>query len=227
MRLSILSSSFIRDTRDDLVDASRGTLVTATADLAMRAIGSEVGFVKTYFEVFSFQRLPTARRTVLALGAASGPGQRIPRGSSTGEDDEWRRRSWPVVDDIPVSKRFFAGGDTTVRGFSLDRLGDESTISPHGFPTGGNGVVVLNGEMRVGVVGPLQAVGFMDAGNVVARASELRLGELRTTAGFGIRYRSPVGPIRLDLGFKLDRRELSPGRLERRSVWHISLGQAF
>jgi outer membrane translocation and assembly module TamA len=132
-----------------------------------------------------------------------------------------------VVEDIPVSKRFFAGGDTTVRGFSLDRLGDDKTISASGFPTGGNGMVILNGEMRVSVVGALQAVSFVDAGNVVARVSELSLTDLRTTAGFGIRYRSPVGPIRLDLGFKLDRRELSPGRLERRSVWHISFGQAF
>ena len=225
VRLSILSSSFLRDTRNDLVDASRGTLITTTADLAMRAIGSEVGFVKTYFEAFSFTQLPAARRTVLALGARLGLANGFPR-LVAGEDEDGA----PIVarvDDIPVSKRFFAGGDTTVRGFSLDRLGDESTISPQGFPTGGNGVVILNGEMRVGVVGPLQAVGFMDAGNVVARASDLRLRELRTTAGFGIRYRSPVGPIRLDLGFKLDRRELSPGNLERRSVWHISMGQAF
>jgi outer membrane translocation and assembly module TamA len=42
-----------------------------------------------------------------------------------------------------------------------------------------------------------------------------------------MRYQSPVGPIRLDVGFKLDRRELSPGRMERLSVWHISMGQAF
>jgi outer membrane protein insertion porin family len=128
---------------------------------------------------------------------------------------------------LPVSRRFFAGGDTTVRGFALDRLGDDETISPSGFPTGGNGVIILNGEMRVGVTGPVQAVGFLDAGNVVARVSELSPFNLRTAAGFGIRFRSPVGPIRFDLGFKLDRRELSPGRLERRSVWNISLGQAF
>ena len=225
VRLSILSSSFLRDTRDDLVDAARGTLITTTADLAMRAIGSEVGFIKTYFELFSFKQLPATRRMVLALGARLGLANGFPR-FATGEADD----GTPIVarvDDIPVSKRFFAGGDTTVRGFSLDRLGDETTISPEGFPTGGNGVVVLNSEMRVGVVGPLQAVGFVDAGNVVARASTLRLNELRTTAGFGVRYRSPVGPIRLDLGFKLDRRELSPGTLERRSVWHISMGQAF
>jgi outer membrane translocation and assembly module TamA len=50
---------------------------------------------------------------------------------------------------------------------------------------------------------------------------------LRGAAGFGLRYRSPVGPIRIDMGFKLDRRELAPGRLERRNVLHISLGQAF
>ena len=132
-----------------------------------------------------------------------------------------------IVQDLPASERFFAGGDTTVRGFALDRLGDESTISDTGFPKGGNGVIVLNSELRVAVTKRVQGVGFVDAGNVVARASDIDLFDLRTAAGFGIRIGTPVGPIRLDLGFKLDRRELSPGRLERRSIWHISLGQAF
>ncbi len=98
----------------------------------MRAIGSEVGFIKTYFEVFSFKQLPATRRTVLALGARLGLANGFPR-FATGEADD----GTPIVarvDDIPVSKRFFAGGDTTVRGFSLDRLGDETTISPEGFP---------------------------------------------------------------------------------------------
>ena len=225
VRLSILSSTLLRDTRDNLVDPSHGALMTATADFAMRAIGSEVGYVKTYFEAFSFTQLPPTRRTVLALGARLGLANGFPRFVTS--EGEGGLPVESLVDDIPISKRFFAGGDTTVRGFSLDRLGDEKTISPQGFPTGGNGVLILNSEMRVGVAGPLQAVGFMDAGNVVARASELRLLELRATAGFGMRYQSPVGPIRLDVGFKLDRRELSPGRMERLSVWHISMGQAF
>lgn len=233
VRLSIVSSSFIRDSRDDLLDPSKGKLITVTGDVAARAMGSEVGFVKTYVDAYSFFLLPTTRRTVLAVGArlgtANGFRREVPRENDAGLP-VLGPSGEPVVDvveDIPVSKRFFAGGDTTVRGFSLDRLGDDRTISASGFPTGGNGMVILNGELRVSVLGPLQAVGFMDAGNVVARVSELSLTELRTTAGFGIRYRSPVGPIRLDLGFKLDRRELSPGRLERRSVWHISFGQAF
>jgi outer membrane translocation and assembly module TamA len=53
------------------------------------------------------------------------------------------------------------------------------------------------------------------------------LTDLRAAAGFGIRYRSPVGPVRLDLGFNLDPRELVPDRRERRTVLHVSLGQAF
>ena len=87
--------------------------------------------------------------------------------------------------------------------------------------------MVLNAEVRLAVIGGLGAVGFLDAGNVFLRARDLDLGQLRGAAGFGLRYRSPIGPIRIDMGFKLDRRELAPGRLERRNVLHISLGQAF
>jgi outer membrane protein insertion porin family len=70
-------------------------------------------------------------------------------------------------------------------------------------------------------------VAFVDAGNVFPRTGDISLSDIRAAAGAGLRYQSPVGPIRIDLGFKLDRRELAPGRLERRSVLHISLGQAF
>ncbi len=133
-----------------------------------------------------------------------------------------------TVQDLPASVRFFAGGDTTVRGFSLDRLGDARTISPSGFPTGGNSEVVLNAELRVSVLGRrAEVVGFLDAGSVFPRATDLNITKLRSAAGFGFRYRSPVGPIRVDLGFNLDRRELVPGQLERANVLHISLGQAF
>ena len=233
VRLSTFAGSFIRDARDDVLDTTKGTLFVVDSDVAARAVGSEVGYVKTYVQGRTFYRLPSARRTVVALagrlGAAHGFPRSVPRVDANGAavlDDSGA----PIVDivqDLPASERFFAGGDTTVRGFALDRLGDASTISDTGFPKGGNGVIVLNGELRVAVTKRIQGVGFLDAGNVVARASDIDLFNLRTAAGFGIRIGSPVGPIRLDLGFKLDRRELSPGRLERRSIWHISLGQAF
>jgi outer membrane protein insertion porin family len=233
VRLSKFAGSFIRDTRNDVLDTSRGTFLFVDADLAARTIGSEVGFIKTYVQAFTYRQLPTARRVVLALaarvGAAHGFPREVPRVDGTGEpvlgDDGVQVVD--VVQDLPASERFFAGGETTVRGFSLDRLGNERTISASGFPTGGNSVVVLNSELRVALLGPLQAVGFVDAGNVFPRAGDIDFTDLRPAAGIGMRYRSPVGPIRIDWGFNLNRRELVPGTLERSNVVHISLGQAF
>jgi len=225
VRLSTFTASLLRDTRDDVLDASKGTLFLVESDLSARALGSEVGFAKTFVQGSTYHRLPGARRMVVAANGRLGLAHGFPRQVS--RIDENGAAIAAVIEDLPASERFFAGGDTTVRGFSLDRLGDDATISPSGFPTGGNGLVVLNGELRVGVLGALQAVGFVDAGNVVKRVGDLGVTNLRVATGFGLRYGSPFGPIRLDWGFKLDRRELSPGRLERGNRIHISLGQAF
>jgi outer membrane protein insertion porin family len=216
VRLSKVSASLIRDKRDDPLDPSTGTMMIVDGEIAARVIGSEVGFVQTYLQGFSYYRLPSARRVVLALGARVG--------LATGFA---RDVAGVTIQDLPASERFFAGGDTTVRGFTLDRLGNEETITPTGFPTGGNSVVILNSELRIAVVGPLQATGFVDAGNVFPRASDLDFTDIRPSAGFGVMYRSPVGPIRVDLGFNLDPRELVPGVQERSRVLHILLGQPF
>jgi outer membrane protein insertion porin family len=216
VRLSKVSGSLIRDKRDDPLDPSRGTMTIVDGEIAARALGSEVGFVQTYLQGFYYHRLPAQRRIVLALGARLG----LAHGFT-------RDLNGQIVQDLPASERFFAGGDTTVRGFTLDRLGDEETITPAGFPTGGNSVIVLNSELRIGVLGPLTATGFVDAGNVFLKASDLDITNIRPSAGFGVMYRSPVGPIRVDLGFNLDPRELHPGVQERGRVLHILLGQPF
>lgn len=233
LRISKFSVSTIRDTRDDVIDPDTGLLLVVDGELAARVVGSEVGFTKAFLQGFWFSRVPAPRRMVVALGVrvgvAHGFRRLVVRETADGEVITTADGS-PVVDlvqDLPASERFFAGGDTTVRGFSLDRLGTDATISQSGFPTGGNGLVVLNAELRTAVGRGIGAVGFVDAGNVFPRATDLDLGRLRVAAGLGLRYQSPVGPIRIDLGFKLDRRELAPGRLERRNVLHISLGQAF
>jgi outer membrane translocation and assembly module TamA len=129
------------------------------------------------------------------------------------------------VEDLPASERFFAGGDSTIRGFALDSVGAPNTISANGYPTGGNAVLLLNGELRFPVWGDVGGVVFVDGGNVFRRVTEFDITELRGSVGFGLRYHSPVGPIRLDLGFKLDRRDLPTDR--RRTALHFSLGQAF
>jgi outer membrane protein insertion porin family len=101
-----------------------------------------------------------------------------------------------------------------------------ATITPAGFPLGGDAEIVLNAELRTPVRGPIGAVLFADAGNVFARATDVKLTNLLGSLGFGIRYRSPLGPIRVDLGFKLDRRIIG-GKLEPRTAIHFSIGQAF
>ena len=75
--------------------------------------------------------------------------------------------------------------------------------------------------------GNLGGVGFLDVGNVFSHVNDINLGQLRAAIGFGIRYKSPIGPIRVDLGFKLAPQLLPKGDRERPTALHISLGQAF
>ena len=227
VRLSGFSGAVARDTRDDLLDPTRGTFLSGEGSLAARALGGEVGFVKTYVQGFTFRRLPGRRPVVFASRAALGLANGFPREVQP-TDDAGNPLPLPpvVVDDLPASERFFAGGDTTIRGFALDRVGAPNTISPDGYPVGGNAVVLLNGELRFPVWRDVGAVVFVDGGNVFRRVNEFDIGELRGSYGFGLRYKSPVGPIRIDLGFKLDRRVIA-GALEPATAIHFSLGQAF
>lgn len=232
VRLSTFFGAVLRDSRDDVLDPQRGTVVGVDGSVAARAYGSEVGFAKTFVQGFAYRRLP-GRGFVVAVGARLGLGRgfprEVPRVDEEGNPvlDPDGNQIVDIVDEVPASERFYAGGDTTVRGFALDRLGTEETLDAQGFPQGGNGLVVVNMELRSPYWKGLGAVGFVDTGNVFARASEIDLGELRVTTGFGIRYRSPIGPLRVDLGFKVDPRILADGSRESRSVFHISLGQAF
>lgn len=233
VRLSTLSGALIRDTRDDLLAPTRGSLIGWDNDVAARAIGSEVGFIKSFAQGFFYRRLPGRRATVFAAGARIGLAGGFDREVARLDEDGnplLGPGGEPVVDvvsDLPASERFFAGGDTSVRGYALDRLGTAATIDRSGFPRGGNAVFIVNAELRVPVVGGLGAVAFMDAGNVFNRIGDFDVGEIKPTAGVGMRYQSPIGPIRVDLGFKLDRGRQPTGEQERLTELHISLGQAF
>jgi outer membrane protein insertion porin family len=233
VRLSTLTGSILRDSRNDVLDPERGAVIGVDGSVAPRFIGSEVGFAKTFVHGAIYRRLPGTGRFVIAtaakLGLALGFERRVDRRDATGQPllGPDGQPLFDVVQDLPASERFFAGGDTTVRGFVLDQLGTADTLNDQGFPTGGNGLIVLNLEIRAPYWKGLGAVAFVDAGNVFKRTSELNLGDLRPAAGFGLRYRSPIGPLRVDLGFNLDPQLLPNGARERRSVFHISLGQAF
>ena len=121
--------------------------------------------------------------------------------------------------DLILSERFFAGGGTTLRGFKQNTLGAKDFL---GDPVGGNAVVLINNEIRFPMASIFDGVGFVDIGNTYRRVSDIKLGDLRKAAGFGLRVRTPYFLIRLDYGFKLDRR---PG--ESAGGFFFSIGQAF
>ncbi len=228
VRLSLLATGLAWDRRDNPIDPTRGSLVTADVEVAARAIGSQVGYLKTFFQASAFRGLDAGARTVFASRALFGVARGFPRTVVDVAPDGTAIEA--VVQDLPASQRYFAGGSTTVRGFQLDRLGVDEILDPNGLSLGGNGVVVINAELRrilTRVLGrDFGVVGFLDAGNVYGRANAVSLARMRGAAGFGIRYDSPLGPLRLDFGFKL-RPRTGAERPERGWEYHLSIGEAF
>ena len=108
--------------------------------------------------------------------------------------------------------------------------GTPAVLSDQGLSFGGNGLVIVNAELRT-TVGKLfgrdfGVVQFVDAGNIFAKMSDISLAQLRTSLGLGIRYDSPVGPLRLDFGFKTSRLVFN-GVREHGWEYHVSFGQVF
>ncbi|MGB3399921.1 MAG: BamA/TamA family outer membrane protein, partial [Candidatus Deferrimicrobiaceae bacterium] len=121
--------------------------------------------------------------------------------------------------EVPIQKRFFLGGRTTVRGFKEDSLGPQA---PDGNPTGGDYMVNGNVELRFPVRYGFILALFLDAGSVWFEGDPVNGFDLRESVGLGLRYITPVGPVALDYGWKLDRREgESPGEL------HFTIGAVF
>jgi outer membrane protein assembly complex protein YaeT len=224
--LSSFSGAIVRDTRSDSVDPTAGAYLSANSQFAGRSIGSEFGFVKSFFTAQTFRTLPHTPRIVFAGDARLGVAAGFPHEAL---DAQGQVIPGVLIRDLPQSERFYAGGDSTIRGFALDRVGTHhvpaepaDTLDQDLLPKGGNGLVIFNAELRVPVWGGVAVVGFFDTGNIFSRVGDISLGELRSAVGSGVRYKSPVGPIRVDLGFKVNRQ---PG--EGLTAWFISFGQAF
>jgi outer membrane protein insertion porin family len=220
VRLSSFTFSVLRDTRDDSVNPQAGQYVSASGQLAARAIGSQVGFAKSVFTAQTFHVIAGSHGVIFAGNARLGLAAGFPRDVEvTGPNGEVVVER--NVKNLPEPERFFAGGDSTARGFALDTLGRPETII-NGFPTGGNGLVLFNAELRV-PVGNSQVVTFLDTGNVFLNVPDIDLAELRSSAGVGFRARFKSFPLlRFDLGFKVH-----PEAGEERSAWFISFGHAF
>ena len=128
---------------------------------------------------------------------------------------------------LPFSKRYFLGGADSLRGWGRLEI---SPLSDTGVPIGGRTLLATTGELRFPVAGPASGVVFADAGNVWRDAWEVRLTDLRSNVGAGVRLRSPFGLVRLDAGYQLTPiagLAVDGERQDRRWRVHISLGQAF
>ena len=187
------SASLLGDSRDDPLDPRRGFYFLADAQLSLAALGGD-RLATGFLQAAAYETL--APRVVLAVSG------RLGLGRTFGEE--------PLL--LPPPERFFAGGDYSLRGFGVDEV----------RPQGGNGLLIGSAELRVDVRGRFSAAAFTDAGNVYRLASDITLSDLRYTAGVGVRYRSALGPLRADWGFKLDRRGG-----ESASHLHLTIGHAF
>jgi len=174
----------VLDFRDDPFNPKRGVFLSGAVELASQAIASEIDYWMLSGQASYYQ--PVYRQNSLALSVRAGA-----------------IRPYGATDEVPIQKRFFAGGRTTVRGFAQDLLGPKGN---DGSPTGGNYQLILNAEMRFPLENNFLFATFFDVGSVWRHNDSYNAFDMRKSAGIGLRYITPVGPISVDYGWKLDRR---------------------
>ena len=122
--------------------------------------------------------------------------------------------------DLIRDLRFFAGGEYSVRGYPTESLGPTEQLGDVRRALGGEALLVLNQELRFPILGRFNGLAFLDVGNVWATPKELG-DDLRSSLGLGLRVRSPVGLIRLDVAFPLDREEGDPSQKFYLGIGHV------
>jgi outer membrane protein insertion porin family len=216
LRLSTLSATWIRDTRDKPLDASRGFYETLDLGITPKALGSSANFARflgqsSYYKPFG--KTVWANRITLGLAKSF------------------------ASSDVPTSERFFSGGETTLRGFPINGAGPQRTVPACSnaavpstcvnlqVPVGGNQLFIFNSEFRfpLGIKEGLGAAVFYDGGNVYGPIGISHfIRDYTNTVGVGLRYATPVGPVRFDIG-----RNLNPVTGVKATQFYITLGQAF
>lgn len=184
------------DYRDDVTNPTRGWVFTTSADLD--ALDGRVAFARASAR-YSWYR--AFGKTLFGFGARAG--WIIPMGDEAG---------------VPIDQRFFNGGGTTVRSFSERKLGPKDI---RGNPLGGDFYTVFNAEWDFPIKRALGGAVFADAGNLLG-ASAVSLDDMRYAIGVGLRYKLPIGPVRIDYGYNP-----SPKAGDASGAFHLSFGFAF
>lgn len=215
------------DLRESPQVTPRGLLVNNTVDLALGALGSEIEFIRStakvgYYLPFAPKAItPDAsgvsdrskslagwfKKSSLAFGARAGIIHSL---TTTGSGE---------ATELPIDERFFNGGSSTVRSFSERELGP---LDRKRHPIGGEFFTVFNAEYTFPIFGELQGATFADMGNLLPSSESPGFDEMRYGVGVGLRYKLPIGPIRVDYGINPDRRTD-----EDFGAFHLSFGFAF
>ena len=216
IRLSTVSASFTHDTRDNPIDAHKGLLQSDEIDFNSTKLGSNVDFAKLTMQTAYFKKI--MHNIIWANSIRIGLAQ-----SFSGSF-------------VPLSEAFFSGGGSTLRGFPLDSAGPQRPVQVCNtgsstdctyiqVPRGGNELLILNSEFRIPlpIKKNLGVAVFYDGGNVFPIVGFHDFASLYSNnVGAGLRYATPVGPIRIDLG-----RNLNPVPGIAATQYFISIGQAF
>jgi outer membrane protein assembly factor BamA/autotransporter translocation and assembly factor TamB len=211
VRVTPLTSTLTRETRDEVLDASKGTFFSQAFAYSPSWLGSDRPYLKYYAQYFHYFPLRPEKpkpftNEILRPRLVFATGVRV--GLAHG-----------LNGDVPTSERFYAGGSTTLRGFEQNAAGP---VGVNNVPAGGNASLVLNNELRMPLVRIIDGVLFVDVGNVYPAIKDFSFTDLRESAGVGIRLRTKWILLRSDYGWVLDPR---PG--EKRSRFYFSIGQAF
>jgi len=196
--LGLVSANLIQDRRDDPLDPHRGIYNTLDIGLAEHFFGSERDFARFLARNSTYH--PIGRKIVLA------------RSTEFGDIHAFHYQG-DILDAIPLPERFFAGGANSDRGFPDFQAGPRDTET--GFPLGGTALFFNQTELRFPLIGDnVGGVLFHDFGNVFSsldnfsfRVSQRNLQDfdyMVHAVGFGIRYRTPIGPVRLDLAYSIN-----------------------
>ncbi|MEW6682773.1 MAG: outer membrane protein assembly factor BamA [Nitrospirota bacterium] len=213
-----LTPSLVWNTRDDLFNPRTGVLATVAFETAALLLGSQEQYWKVTAGTSRF--IPVATPLVLALGTRFGVASRFGETREALIQEATQQNTDPrIALLLPPNERFYVGGRSSIRGYEEDTVGPKLD---DGTPTGGNVFLLLNAELRATVVGSLGVVVFWDGGNTWLDQDSIRWTDIKTTVGMGVRYNTPVGPLRLDYGHKLN---WEPG--EAHGTYHFTLGHAF
>ncbi len=216
VRLSTFSGTYIRDTRDQALDAHKGMYQTMELGINPSALGSSVNFAKLQAQQAYYKDI--GKKIVWANSLRIGLEQEF-AGSR-----------------VPLSELFFSGGGSTLRGFPLNGAGPQRSVTVCGnpadpatcalirVPTGGRELFIVNSEFRipVPVKKGLGVVAFYDGGNVFQHVGFSDFSSYTNTLGIGLRYATPIGPVRIDLGHNFN----ALAGIKSTQIF-ITLGQAF